>query len=137
MVSVIDCRASSEFIGVDSSSQVPDEDILGRFQNLMIRKGIQEELFRQVVELLQSNARTFFLYPFVFQGSHERIANHSKQESIVRDQVVFFAVHLSMKNSGIRDQVVFLIGKSGQKAASYSRSSCMLTTPKNFLERKH
>lgn len=49
---VIDSRAFSDFCGVDSSNQVPDGDTLGRFRNLLIREGIQEELFAQVVALL-------------------------------------------------------------------------------------
>src|SRR5574344_2061464 len=49
----IDSRAFSEFCGVDSSNQVPDGDTLGRFRNLLIKNGLQEKLFRQVVELLQ------------------------------------------------------------------------------------
>ena len=52
---VIDSRAFSEFCGVDSSNQVPDGDTLGRFRNLLIRNGLQEKLFRQVVELLQQS----------------------------------------------------------------------------------
>lgn len=51
---VIDSRAFSEFCGVDSSNQVPDGDTLGRFRNLLIRNGLQEKLFAQVVELLQA-----------------------------------------------------------------------------------
>jgi len=50
---VIDSRAFSDFCGVDSSSQVPDGDTLGRFRNLLIRNGIQERLFAQVTELLR------------------------------------------------------------------------------------
>ena len=49
----IDSRAFSEFCGVDSSNQVPDGDTLGRFRNLLIKNGMQEQLFSQVVELLQ------------------------------------------------------------------------------------
>lgn len=49
---VIDSRAFSEFSGVDSSNQVPDGDTLGRFRNLLIRNGLQEKLFAQVVRLL-------------------------------------------------------------------------------------
>lgn len=49
---VIDSRAFSEFCGVESSNQVPDGDTLGRFRNLLIRNGLQEKLFAQVVELL-------------------------------------------------------------------------------------
>lgn len=50
----IDSRAFSEFCGVESSNQVPDGDTLGRFRNLLIRNGLQEMLFAQVVELLQA-----------------------------------------------------------------------------------
>ena len=50
---IIDSRAFSEFCGVDSSNQVPDGDTLGRFRNLLIRNGLQEKLFRQVVGILQ------------------------------------------------------------------------------------
>lgn len=49
----MDSRAFSDFCGVESSNQVPDGDTLGRFRNLLIRNGLQEELFAQVVELLQ------------------------------------------------------------------------------------
>lgn len=50
----IDSRAFSDFCGVDSSNQIPDGDTLGRFRNLLIKYGIQEKLFAQVVERLQS-----------------------------------------------------------------------------------
>ena len=36
-----------------SSNQVPDRDILGRFRNLLVRNGLQEKLFAQVVGLSQ------------------------------------------------------------------------------------
>ena len=49
---VIDSRAFSEFCGVDSSNQVPDGDTLGRFRNLLVKNGLQEKLFSQVVVLL-------------------------------------------------------------------------------------
>ena len=49
---VIDSRAFSDFCGVESSNQVPDGDTLGRFRNILIRNGIQQELFAQAVELL-------------------------------------------------------------------------------------
>ena len=51
---VIDSRAFSEFCGVESSNQVPDGDTLGRFRNLLIRNGMQERLFIQVVEQLEA-----------------------------------------------------------------------------------
>ena len=49
---VIDSRAFSDFCGVESSNQVPDGDTLGRFRNILLRNGIQQELFAKVVELL-------------------------------------------------------------------------------------
>ncbi len=49
----VDSRAFSEFCGVDSSNQVPNGDTLGRFRNLLMRNGLQEKLFGQVVEMLQ------------------------------------------------------------------------------------
>ena len=48
----IDSRAFSDFCGVDSSNQVPDGDTLGRFRNLLIKNGLQEKLFAQVVAAL-------------------------------------------------------------------------------------
>ena len=51
---VIDSRAFSNFCGVESSNQVPDGDTLGRFRNLLIRQGVQEKLFTQVVEQLEA-----------------------------------------------------------------------------------
>lgn len=50
----IDSRAFSEFCGVESSNQVPNGDTLGRFRNLLVRNGLQEKLFAQVVDLLQA-----------------------------------------------------------------------------------
>ena len=44
--------AVSDFYGVDSSSQVPDGDALGRFRNLLLKNNMQEKLFTQVVDLL-------------------------------------------------------------------------------------
>lgn len=49
---VIDSRAFSDFCGVESSNQVPDGDTLGRFRNILLKNGIQQELFEQVVEFL-------------------------------------------------------------------------------------
>ena len=49
---VIDSRAFSDFCGVDSSNQIPNGDTLGRFRNLLIRSGLQEKLFAQVVKML-------------------------------------------------------------------------------------
>lgn len=49
----IDSRAFSDFCGVESSNQVPDGDTLGRFRNILVRNGLQEQLFAQVVRLLE------------------------------------------------------------------------------------
>ena len=49
---VIDSRAFSEFCGVESSNQVPDGDTIGRFRNILVKHGLQEKLFAQVVALL-------------------------------------------------------------------------------------
>ena len=49
---VIDNRAFSDFCGVDSSNQVPNGDKLGRFRNLLIQHGLQDQLFTQVVVML-------------------------------------------------------------------------------------
>ena len=49
---VIDSRTFSDFCGIDSSNQVPDGDTLGRFRNLLIKNGLQEKLFSQVVAAL-------------------------------------------------------------------------------------
>ena len=48
----IDSRAFSDFCGVESSNQVPDGDTLGRFRNILVSNGLQEQLFAQVVVAL-------------------------------------------------------------------------------------
>ena len=54
MGEVIDSRAFSDFCGVDSSNQVPDGDTIGLFRALLVKQGLQESLFVQVVALLQA-----------------------------------------------------------------------------------
>lgn len=49
----VDSRATSEFCSVESSNQVPNGDTLGRFRYLLLKHGLQEKLFAQVVNLLQ------------------------------------------------------------------------------------
>ena len=51
MTEVIDSRAFSAFCAVDSSNQVPDVDTIGRFRALLVRHGLQQQLFAQVVTL--------------------------------------------------------------------------------------
>ena len=49
---VIDSRAFSDFCGIESSNQVPDGDTIGRFRNILVKNGLQEKLFAQVLVLL-------------------------------------------------------------------------------------
>jgi len=49
---VQDSRAFSEFCGIDSSNQAPDGDTIGRFRNILVKQGLQEAVFEQVVNLL-------------------------------------------------------------------------------------
>lgn len=52
MIEVLDSREFSEFCGVESSNQDPDDDTIGRFCALLIEHSLQEKLFTQVVALL-------------------------------------------------------------------------------------
>ena len=54
----IDSRAFSDFCGVDSSNQVPNGDTIGRFRNLLVKNGLQEKLFAQVVTALTEQGLT-------------------------------------------------------------------------------
>jgi len=51
---VIDSRAFSDFCGVSASREVPDGDTVGRFREILVRHGLQERFFAQVVELLEA-----------------------------------------------------------------------------------
>lgn len=53
MTEVIDSRGFSKFCGIDSSNQVPDGDTIGRFRALLVKHGLQEKFFAQVVDLLE------------------------------------------------------------------------------------
>ena len=50
---IIDSRAFSDFCDIESSNQVPDGDIIGRFRNILINNGIHEKFFALVVEALK------------------------------------------------------------------------------------
>ena len=54
MNEILDSRAFSEFCGVDSSNQVPNGDTIGRFRALLVKHGLQKELFDQVVAQLEA-----------------------------------------------------------------------------------
>ena len=49
---IIDSRAFSAFCDVESSNQIPDGDTIGRFRNLLIENGIQEQFFGYIVKVL-------------------------------------------------------------------------------------
>ncbi len=49
---VIDSRAFSDFCSVSSSNQVPDGDTIGRFRNLLVKNGLQQQFFAQVLKTL-------------------------------------------------------------------------------------
>ncbi len=49
---VIDSRAFSDFCSVSSSNQVPDGDTIGRFRNLLVKNGLQQQFFAQVLKKL-------------------------------------------------------------------------------------
>ena len=51
---VIDSRAFADFCGVESSNQLPDRDTLGRFRNLLIKNGLQENFSHKLLSFLQS-----------------------------------------------------------------------------------
>jgi IS5 family transposase len=53
MNEVIDSRAFSEFCGIESSNQAPNGDTIGRFRALLVKRGLQQKLFAQVVSLLE------------------------------------------------------------------------------------
>ena len=52
MNEVIDSRAFSNFCGINSPSEVPNGDTIGRFRNILTRNGLQEKIFAAVVKIL-------------------------------------------------------------------------------------
>ena len=51
---VIDSRAFSDFCGVESSNQLPDRDTLGRFRNLLIKNGLQENFSHKLLSFYKA-----------------------------------------------------------------------------------
>lgn len=79
---VIDSRAFSDFCGVESSNQVPDGDTLGRFRNILMRNGIQQELFAQVVKLLMQRGlilKRGTIVDSTFIEAHSSTKNEKKE----------------------------------------------------------
>ena len=81
MTEVIDSRAFSEFCGIDSSNQVPDGDTIGRFRNILVKNGIQEKLFSQVVEILKEKG-------LIAKPTHDHIIRFTPPLVIDRDQMM-------------------------------------------------
>ena len=54
---VIDSRAFSNFCSISSPEEVPDEDTIGRFRNLLIKARAQEILLRKKKEHQKSSVR--------------------------------------------------------------------------------
>ena len=52
MNEVIDSRAFSDFCGINSPSEVPNGDTIGRFRNILTENGLQEKIFAKVVKIL-------------------------------------------------------------------------------------
>ena len=107
---VIDSRAFSEFCGVDSSNQVPDGDTLGRFRNLLIRNGLQEKLFRQVVELF-------------FSSPSESNASWSASQRIgtMDTKTLWFAARLKIRRMQTESCLCFKHSQSSTNASRHSR----------------
>lgn len=55
----MNCSTFSDFCGANSGNQVPDGDTPGRFRNLLLKNGLQEKLFDQVVEHLTERGLIF------------------------------------------------------------------------------
>lgn len=79
---VIDSRAFSDFCGVESSNQVPDGDTLGQFRNILMRNGIQQELFAQLVKLLMQRGlilKRGTIVDSTFIEAHSSTKNEKKE----------------------------------------------------------
>ena len=55
MNEILDSRAFSDFCGVSSPDEVPNGDTIGRFRNLLIKNNIQEQIFTQVISILNKH----------------------------------------------------------------------------------
>ena len=55
MNEILDSRAFSDFCGVSAPKEVPNGDTIGRFRNLLINNNIHEQIFIQVVKILQEH----------------------------------------------------------------------------------
>ena len=120
----IDSRAFSEFCGVDSSNQIPNGDTLGRFRNLLIRNGLQEKLFAQVVAALMERGlilkKGTIVDSTLLTGEEEVVYGDSgylgagkREDAIVRNK----SGHKIKYKINRRPSQVKKLSKSGQYAA--------------------
>lgn len=89
VVEVIDSRAFSDFCGVESSNQVPDGDTLDKFRNILLKNGIQQELFAQVVELLTQRGLILKCGTIVDSTSIEApLQRRIRRKSVIRKHIL-------------------------------------------------
>ena len=55
MYEILDSRAFSDFCGVSSPNEVPNGDTIGRFRQMLIDNNIQEQIFTQVIGILNKH----------------------------------------------------------------------------------
>ena len=55
MYEMLDSRSFSDFCGVSSPDDVPNGDTIGRFRQLLTDKNIQEQIFAQVINILNKH----------------------------------------------------------------------------------
>ena len=55
MYEILDSRAFSDFFFFLSPEEVPNGDTIGRFRNLLIKHGIDEQIFAQVLSILNKH----------------------------------------------------------------------------------
>ena len=109
MNEVIDSRAFSNFCGINSPSEVPDGDTIGRFRNILTRNGLQEKIFAAVVKILMERK-------LILKKSGQYAAKKKEhQKSSVRCKVehVFAVIknifrHRKTRHRGLRKQTAKL-----------------------------
>ena len=96
MYEILNSRAFSDFCGVSSPEEVPNGDTIGRFRNLLIKHGIDEQIFAQVLSIL---------------NKHNLIINHrrgAKNKLEPNDQLIFEIEEFA--KSTVRSKVEHVFG---------------------------
>ena len=96
MYEILDSRAFSDFCGVSSPEEVPNGDTIGRFRNLLIKHGIDEQIFAQVLSIL---------------NKHNLIINHrrgARNKLEPNDQLIFEIEEFA--KSTVRSKVEHVFG---------------------------